>query len=619
MRTYHYFTLLPVSYTLSYGLVVIANKFQLFSYARFARLAFYLTPVIFFAIVLLYRRFPPPNGWIGSKSFRRIAILVAGFGLLVSLSLTPFYEGIGRYLITLMVIIFALFVWGNVSVLPAISQVPGHPSYPQVLESVNVNDKSYSWKKYYIEIILLVFYALVGLAGMGVFLYMAFYVRMYGDDWCYHLRAVDQGVFKASIDFYLTWSGRFFSNFLLFAGAGNRWTPMIQMILMISSIFICSYVTQSAQTFGGYQDRPDRILRIMWSLTCALFIPFVIFSITPDPYKSLYWIVSSVVVLPFIVLLPVYLVYARAFLTKDRSEKFFQMSKKRAAGYAVFGLILGFILATIHEVATLPVVVLCGFLFNFALFIKGKRFEVNFSYVTIFLGVALAGSLLGFIVTYFSPGNSIRHTIQGYPQPPDILSLLRLNTHYFLRYLSRISLGAIPFSKSGARELAGFEWFSLISAYILGYLGAKSGSSWRNPLIVLILTVVMTWASFIPGVYAAQVEIPMRAEIIPTTILVLGLFTAGILSPKSFPSYLPIAMLSIVLLLNTFIIRDLFSKQLMLIEPIVSYAGKWDLRNTMLLSSDEAVYLLKPPWDEIEQGKCINDYYNYRRKGVFDK
>jgi hypothetical protein len=94
---------------------------------------------------------------------------------------------------------------------------------------------------------------------------------------------------------------------------------------------------------------------------------------------------------------------------------------------------------------------------------------------------------------------------------------------------------------------------------------------------------------------------------------------AGFLSPQSPPGYLPVAILSIVLLLNTFFMQDLINTQLEMVEPIVNYARQWDLRDTRLLTSDEPIYLLKPPWDEVEQGgNCVLTYYNYRRYGIYE-
>ncbi|MEJ2303144.1 MAG: hypothetical protein P8Y14_16580 [Anaerolineales bacterium] len=672
MRVPRPFLLLPISLILSYGLVIIANHFQLFSYTRFGILALYLTPAVFLAILLLSHRFPLSDAWRRSRDFRREALWLAGLALIASLALTPVYEGVIRYLATLAIVSSALLIWGTILALPAISGETQRAEQSQAAQATAVKPEPYPWEKNYIEKILLAFFVLVGAIGTGIFLYMAPFVRMYGDDWCYHTQALVRGIFAASIYHYLTWSGRFSSNFLLFAGAGSRWTPLIQMMLVVASIFTLSYLALSASAFGGRQAGLSRPLRILWSLACAFFIPFITFSITPDPYKSLYWIVSSVAVLPFMILIPAYLALAKPLLAGSRSEELSPVSRGRAAGYAVFAFALGFMVSTIHEVATLPVMILSGVLFSLALFSKGRRPAGADRYRTIILAAALGGSLLGFVITFFSPGNAIRHARQGYLGPPDVLTLLRLNTGYFLNYLIRIShwrarlvayssvgatvglsslrLGPLPISSAGIRfspvgatvvlsplrvgtlaissgeirfskdilwDLRGSGWFALIAAYTLGYLGARPGRRWWIPLVVLALTLVMTWASFLPGAYAAQLEIPLRAELIPTSILVLGSFTAGFLSPKSYPGYLPVAVLSIVLLLNAFYMKDMINTQLALVKPIVNYASQWDLRDARLMTSDEPVYLLNPPWDEVEQGaNCVLTYYNFRRYGI---
>lgn len=617
MRVPRFFLLLPISFILSYGLVILANHFQLFSYIRFGILALYLTPAIFFASLLLSYRFPLRKGWTRSKYFRREVLCVAGLALVASLALTPVYEGVTRYLITLLIISSALLIWGTILALPALSGETRPAPQAQAAQATGVKPEPYPWVKYYIERILLAFFILVGTAGIGIFLYMAPFVRMYGDDWCYHTQALVRGILAASIHHYLNWSGRFFSNFLLFTGAGSRWTPLIQMILVLASIFTFSYLALSASASGGRQAGLSRPLRILWSLACAFFIPFITFSITPDPYKSLYWIVSSVAVLPFMILIPAYLALAKPLLAGSRPQELSPMSQGRAAGYAVFAFVLGFMVSTIHEVATLPVMILSGCLFGIALFSKGRRVAGANHYVAIILAAALGGSLFGFMITFFSPGNAIRHARQAYLGPPDILTLLRLNTGYFLKYLSRISSGQTQFSAGVSSRLGGVSWLALLAAYTLGYLGARPGRTWWNPLVILALTLAMTWASFLPGAYAAQLEIPLRAELIPTSILIFGSFTAGFLSPKSHPGYFPVALLSILLLLNAFYMKDMINTQLALVKPIVNYASQWDLRDTRLMTSDEPVYLLNPPWDEVEQGaNCVLTYYNFRRYGI---
>jgi hypothetical protein len=386
MRVLRLFLFLPISIILSYGLVIIANNFQLFSYLRFGILALYLTPAIFFATLLLLHRFPLPDGWTRSNHFRRQALWLAGLALITSLALTPAISAGAR---------------------PAPQAQAGQAAYG--------SSEPYSWHKDYIQRILLVFFLLVGAAGMGVFLYMAPFARMYSDDWCFHTQSLVQGIFAASIDFYLTWSGRFFSNFLVFAGAGSRWTPLIEMILVLASIFTFSYLALSASAPGARQAGSRRSLRILWSLACALAIPFIVFSITPDPYKSLYWIVSSLVVLPFMILIPAYLALAKPLLAGTRSADLPPISTPRAAGYALFAFFLGLFASTVHEVATLPVILLSGLLFGLALFSKRRRPDGDAHYTTLILWLALAGSLLGLIVTFFSPGNAARlYTLAPY-------------------------------------------------------------------------------------------------------------------------------------------------------------------------------------------------------------
>ncbi len=205
------------------------------------------------------------------------------------------------------------------------------------------------------------------------------------------------------------------------------------------------------------------------------------------------------------------------------------------------------------------------------------------------------------MVTLLSPGNYGRHTVQGYPPPPDMLTLVQTNTTFFFTFMGDV--------------LAGPGWLALVGIFILGYLGwvVKTGRL-VSLTIVLLLTAGMVWLSFIPGTYVAQVPIPPRSQFIPTTWLAIGTFCGGLLSPRIKSRYLNLSLLSIFLLLCAFNSTKLILTTYGMVDPIVEYAQDWDARHRLMLSSDHQPERIDVPWDEVEQKlDCIVHYYDIVR------
>ena len=137
---------------------------------------------------------------------------------------------------------------------------------------------------------------MLGFFGIGILLINGLSVRMYGDDFCYALQRLSAGWIGASLNFYRIWSARFSSNFLLMGLSDKHWAPLAQILAILCSFFL-------ALKRWLYRANPNGWPVI---IAAALFIPFAAFSITPDLYKSVYWIVSSVAVLPLLALIPLY-------------------------------------------------------------------------------------------------------------------------------------------------------------------------------------------------------------------------------------------------------------------------------------------------------------------------
>jgi hypothetical protein len=318
-----------------------------------------------------------------------------------------------------------------------------------------------------------------------------------------------------------------------------------------------------------------------------------VFALAPDPYKTIFWTVASTDYLPLLFLLPFYFLLLVAALQSRLRHRWF-------ASLAAF--LISFLLTNTHEVATLPVIFL-----NLSLFTLTLHQDRDRTGRVMLLGFTLLGSLAGSAVTILSPGNFSRQVSQAYLGSPGPIETLRLTSVYFLEYL-----GGTFTSPS---------WILLLTAFFIGLLGPKLAGPVSGdkpgvyPWLALALSLVMAWLAFIPGVYAAQAQIPPRAQFIPTLFLVYGFLAAGFLSQCLSCRWLMMATLAIVLFVCLFYSPAVISQKMALVQPLIRYAQDWDERDQLLRHTPAGSYPISIPWDEVEQEfYCLVDYYNFVRK-----
>ena len=555
MKIIRQLVLLLLSAVFSYGLVILWNGFKIFSFPRFLIESLLILPVVFLAENLVLHYFPQPNQLSELKPLRKQILFAAATLLAVSFLLVPSYSGAYRYLITVSIVFLTLVIWCAFALLPV-------------------------WRAQspYLKNATLIVTLFAGVAGLAIYIFLALHSRLYGDDFCYYSRTLTMGYWSTVVDFYYHWSGRVSSTFLVFSASGFWFSPLVLISLVSVTFFIFVY---------GISERLKDPQHWIWSLTCAALLPFLIYALSPDPYKSLFWIVSLVIGVPVTLLLPLFLLWV---------QKVFTRKKINAYLYAVIGFALAFIIATIHESPTVAMIILTGFLLLVMLLDKEKK-PGQMALVS----AALAGSLAGFIVTITAPGNAARHDIQGYLPPPGFFTVLKLSSTFFFEYLLTVT------KQTG--------WIFLIPALFLGYYAGKSvRRGWIAPLAVSGVAILMAWSSFLPGAYTAQVSIPPRTQLVPTTFLVLGAFCAAYVSPRLKAQTFTMAVLAVYLLLSVFFIRDLLRDEYRLVPPMVKYAQDWDARDQLLRSTNAKAQSINVPWDENEQKiQCVDEYYSIIR------
>jgi len=414
-----------------------------------------------------------------------------------------------------------------------------------------------------------------GLTGMAILLYNSLSTRMYGDDFCYALVRESKGYFQSVIWFYNHWSGRFFSNFLLMGFNDKPWIVSMQLLGISAACFIILWKLMEGSTSQ----------RLSTALAGAVWAPFTIFIITPDLYKSVYWIVSSVAVLPVLILTPLHM----ALLWRFRHPP--------AGGLlwaAPLATLLSFAIAATHEAAVL------GWL---ALQMVGLAaawlFARNNRPLLVLLSCSALAAAAGLAVELLSPGIDARAAAQDYPPAGSLPVLVQLTCRYFIEYL---------------RSIPSFGWLAILTAAGLGFsLDSALPRRFVLSAAALLTAAGMALACFVPGAYAMSSSIPLRTQVIPSAWLVYGVMAAALLLPRP-PGKLWVASaFALAVLLTPTAALQSVQHILPTMQPMQQFARDWDARDRQARQGDIGIQRIPIPWDEQEQEfSCTQSYYRNR-------
>lgn len=427
-----------------------------------------------------------------------------------------------------------------------------------------------------------IFSALIfGFFGLGIILFNGLSVRMYGDDFCYAHQRLSGGWIGASLNFYRIWSARFFSNFLLMGLSDKHWAPIAQIMAILASLFL------------ALKRLLDRSHKTAWPsvLAAAFFIPFTVFSATPDLYKSIFWIVSSVTVLPLLVFVPLYF-FGLGSVIQSNSGKPVAIA---------FGALTSFAITTTHEVAALGWF-FC-MVFMLALFYVRK---IEWQRTKVFLTAGVLAAGIGLAVLLASPGIVARSFTQGYPPPPPLFEILVISFHNFMDFIRNLTVPYYAYQEGRqpvwifAVSLAGLGWFAPVAWR----------RQWRAALIILVTAATMAYLSFIPGAYATSGSIPLRSQLIPVAYLAIGFYCAALFIPRftdNRRSTIFIGFAIACMLLGSYKSISQFSRT---IQPMRQYAQDWDERHTAAQNNPRTITRISIPWEESEQEfVCVRNYY----------
>lgn len=205
-----------------------------------------------------------------------------------------------------------------------------------------------------------------------LFLYMTCKTPLAGDDWGYALNGIQSNPFQMAIEFYNSWSGRFFSELWGFLIAPNKFLWNIINPILFTGIFILMYLL---------------IKNNRNSLLIILLLIAGIFTVSADLRMETYsWIMGTTYVIPlFLALLYFYLI----FISKNNS-----ILKRILSNACLF--IIGLMMENIAATMILAVIVL-----NIKYYIEHKKISFD-------LIINLIISVISFTIMRLSPGSTAR-------------------------------------------------------------------------------------------------------------------------------------------------------------------------------------------------------------------
>ena len=222
------------------------------------------------------------------------------------------------------------------------------------------------------------FYILCAIFVLFLFAYISYKTPLCGDDWGYALNGSLGTPIKTALEFYQTWSGRFFSELWGMIVPSHKWIWNIVNPLLFCGIFVCIY--KLAHINKKYITAPLLIMAMMLSVDDNLRM---------ETYS---WIMGTTYIIPLFLSLLYFLLIDQMMRNDLYDEKFKVLAYLVNIPLFIIGLMMENIAATmiVGEVV----------LIIYAYFVKKKSLK--------YLIINLIVSIASFTIMRLSPGSSAR-------------------------------------------------------------------------------------------------------------------------------------------------------------------------------------------------------------------
>jgi hypothetical protein len=351
-----------------------------------------------------------------------------------------------------------------------------------------------------------------------VHLYAISFIRYIADDYCSAVIARNYGLFGGTVNWYLTWSGRFSANFL--DSLGGKIGPAFPFIGAALALIL--WLTALVLFLLQLPPSARKALGLPAAGMLPPLLLFATFELSPDIAQSLYWSQGMHSVVPPLILATV---LAGLFIRRSRGPE----SRLRSAAYALGAAALSFLAGGFSETYVAVQTVLLTLLIGLGLALDPAAFRKRLAAMSV---AGLAGSLLALALVVSAPGN---HARQAYfPPPPGMADLSRLSILGTYQFLKNILISKRHLLT--AALLFSFSW--MLGAGFLSQDRLFLPEALRKRRAVLLLSaaaLAVQVSCFVPAAYGMSAAPPARTMIIPAFALTVSIVLFGLLLGQSIP------------------------------------------------------------------------------------
>ncbi len=350
----------------------------------------------------------------------------------------------------------------------------------------------------------------------GVLLIGLFYLSYYNlprmwDDYDYALRIREMGFFKSQFNWYMTWSGRFSSFFIIncFLWVFDLFPATKIMPVVFQATFVASLVFFIKKLFNLNYKKGN-----LWAISSAIFI--VIYSCLPSLDEFYYWTAST----------SMYTIgCAFVFILLGQLIDIFSSNENRRKK-TIFAIITLFLLSGTSELTPFITILIIGSIAVVYTITKRKIEPI----LILLLGLSIVFSLF----SYLAPGNQVRAELDVYPNANNLVFTLTQSA----KFLS----GAIML------WLKESPIFILIILYIpIGFTFMQKGGKAMNhfninPFWSILASVAILYLTTFPFFWTTgyQVHVPRASNLILVFFVIFSLFNIQVLITyffKNKPNY----------------------------------------------------------------------------------
>lgn len=464
--------------------------------------------------------------------------------------------------------------------------------------------------------------SLTGLAALAFFMYLGTYSRFWADDFCYFVTFENsQNIFQAIQTFYFSWSNRY-TNILLiglvgiFGRQAIIYLPAVMIGLLVLSLFI---LLQQLKSLLRLSISP------LISLNLAVFLTFLAILQTPNRFQSVFWMMGLITYFAPIL----FWTWITTMLLWSHAQ---QIDLKKH-WFGPIGLaLLAFLAGGLSETTlTFQITFLGLFLLATLLGAPANRTALLFG------SVALAASLIAFLVVFLSPGNTIR------------LETMPEETQFTIEKITLIFIFTWDFIRDTTRSLLAPTLVSVLSAFSLALAAFHNHEKPTPRRFWLILALVPPTAYLLiasmvtPSVYVyGAYGYPEPRALFPAQfVLTASLMTIGFLLGWQVTAWLrqksDLLISSGKIVISVFLLAAaayplwFLQREIQTVPQFARHAERWDARNAYLIEQrrqgnlDVVLDGIQSPGKLIELREnpnfwvnlCVADFYDLNSIAVF--